>query len=198
MAQPGDLATSDVGASFSGYVSDVARTAVIGKASDHQRSIYDRLVEVHRRTIDAMAPGVPASEVFQAAVREYDRVKIPFPMAFAGHGIGLHVHEKPLLSAHEHTPLQPGMVFAVETRVRWPEKESENSCLDKYQTRALCLKPRLYRVFIDTSKGRAYPTKTKDPGGNVGVFRQQTSESTTYEQGPPHRLYMPLSGGCLL
>ena len=123
VAQPGDLATSDVGASFSGYVSDVARTAVIGKASDHQRSIYDRLVEVHRRTIEAMAPGVPASEVFQAAVREYDRVKIPFPMAFAGHGIGLHVHEKPLLSAHEHTPLQPGMVFAVETRVRWPEKE---------------------------------------------------------------------------
>ena len=37
--------------------------------------------------------------------------------------IGLHVHEKPLLSAHENTPLRPGMVFAVETRVRWPEKE---------------------------------------------------------------------------
>lgn len=123
VAQVGDLATSDVGGSFAGYVSDVARTAVIGKPSDHQRSIYERLAEVHRRTIEAMMPGVPASEVFQTAVREYERVNISFPMAFAGHGIGLHVHEKPLLSAHENTPLQPNMVFAVETRVRWPQKE---------------------------------------------------------------------------
>jgi Xaa-Pro aminopeptidase len=121
-AQPGDLVKTDCGAFFSGYQSDIARTAVIGKASPEQRSIYERLVQVHARTIESMKPGVAAREVFRVAVEEYKRVNIPFSLAFAGHGLGLSGHEDLLLSADEGASLAPNMVFAVETRVRWPGK----------------------------------------------------------------------------
>jgi len=122
VAQPGDLVKTDCGAFFSGYQSDIARTAVIGKASPEQRSIYERLVQVHAKTIEAMKPGVAAREVFRVAVEEYKRVNIPFSLAFAGHGLGLITHEDLLLSDSESAPLAPNMVFAVETRVRWPGK----------------------------------------------------------------------------
>ena len=116
----GDLVKSDVGAYFSGYFSDVARTAILGDASAEQRSLYERLYEVHSETLASMGPGVPAKDVFRIASEGYERAKIPFPFSFAGHGIGLNAHEGPLLGADDHTILAPNMVLAVETRVRWP------------------------------------------------------------------------------
>ena len=71
-----------------------------------------------------MNPGVEASQVFEVASRGYDRVGIPFEgLAFAGHGVGLYIHEAPMLSGDERTVLRPNMVFSVETRVRWPGRE---------------------------------------------------------------------------
>jgi len=119
----GDLIKSDCGGYFSGYYSDIGRTAVVGKASPEQRSIYQRLSEVHQNTIAAMTPGTPASHIYKIAVEGYQRVDIPFSLAFAGHGVGLYIHEAPMLAADDHTLLQPSMVFSVETRVRWPGRE---------------------------------------------------------------------------
>ena len=121
--QPGDLVKTDCGGYFSGYYSDIARTAVVGKATPEQRSIYQRLMEVHGKTIATMNPGTLASHVHRTAIQEYQRVEIPFSVAFAGHSVGLSVHEPPMLSADDDTPLEPNMMFYVETRVRWPGKE---------------------------------------------------------------------------
>ena len=52
--QPGDLVKTDCGGYFSGYYSDVARTAVLGKATPEQRSIYERIYQVHMETLDSM------------------------------------------------------------------------------------------------------------------------------------------------
>ena len=61
--------------------------------------------------------------MFDVAAQGYRRVDIPFGLAFAGHGVGLYIHESPMLAANNHTMLQPNMVFAVETRVRWPSEQ---------------------------------------------------------------------------
>ena len=119
----GDLIKSDCGGFFSGYYSDIGRTAVVGKASPERRLVYQRLMEVHRSTIAAMRPGTPASEVYRVAVEGYKQAGIPFGLPFAGHGVGLYIHEIPMLSAGDDTPMEPNMVFSVETRVRWPGKE---------------------------------------------------------------------------
>ena len=119
----GDTVKSDCGGFYDGYLSDVARIAVIGKASDRQKSIYDRLLEVHRECLDTARPGNKASDIFRVMKQGHARVGLPFPMPHAGHSIGLAVHETPMLRAQDHTELQPNMMLCIETRVRWPGKE---------------------------------------------------------------------------
>jgi len=120
LVQIGDLVKSDCGAYFSGYLSDIARTGVVGIPSSAQKVLYEQLYGVHRRTLESIGPGVPANEVFRVASQAYQEADIPFPFSFAGHGIGLSVHEGPILSAQDSTPLAPNMVFSVETRIRQP------------------------------------------------------------------------------
>lgn len=120
--QQGDVVKTDVGGLFDGYCSDVARTGVVGGPTPEQRDLYKRLMEVHRVSIDTLRVGKTAADVFNTAKAEYARVKIPFPLPHQGHSIGLSVHEHPILNPFDHTPLEPGMTFMVETRVRWPGK----------------------------------------------------------------------------
>ncbi len=119
----GDIIKTDCGGYFTEYISDIARTAVVGPPSAEQRSIYQRLMEVHRGTIDMLRPGNRASDVYNTASRLYAKVDIPFSLPHQGHSVGIGGHEKPILNPFDHTVLQPNMMFYVETRVRWPGKE---------------------------------------------------------------------------
>ena len=147
--QPGDLVKTDCGGYFSGYYSDVARTAVLGKATAEQRSIYERIYQVHMETLDSMRPGALASDVFKAAVAGYKRADISFSLSFAGHGVGYAIHETPMLAADDDTPLQSGMFFSLETRVRWPGQAGyhiEDAVLITESG------PELVTSFMDTSR----------------------------------------------
>lgn len=122
-AKVGDVVKSDVGGLLHGYPSDVARTAVIGQPTANQRSIYDRLVEIHAETIEMARPGNRACDLYNRAKEGYAKRDIPFSLPHAGHGIGLEGHERPLLTALDTTEFEPNMVICVETRVRWVQKE---------------------------------------------------------------------------
>ena len=147
--QRGDLIKTDCGGYFSGYFSDIGRTVSVGRATPEQHSVYNRLMEVHRKTIDAMRPGVLASHVYDVNVQAYKEVEIPFSLPFAGHGVGLYIHEVPMLAKLDDTPLQANMVFAVETRVRWPGREG-------YHIEDLVViredGPEVITTFMDTSR----------------------------------------------
>lgn len=45
----------------------------------------------------------------------------PEPVTFIGHGLGLELDELPVLAAGFGTPLQEGMVFALEPKFVFPE-----------------------------------------------------------------------------
>jgi Xaa-Pro aminopeptidase len=115
----GDIVKTDCGATYDGYISDVARTGVLGKPSEEQRSIYARLLEIHHECIDMVRPGTRASDIFAAMTKGHQRAGLPFPLPHAGHSVGMAGHETPILSPFDHTELQPNMMFYVETRVRW-------------------------------------------------------------------------------
>jgi Xaa-Pro aminopeptidase len=54
--------------------------------------------------------------VFHAAVAAVRANGIPhFARTHVGHGIGLEVYDIPLLAPSDTTPIEPGMVFQVET-----------------------------------------------------------------------------------
>ena len=119
----GDIVKADCGGFYDGsFISDVARTGVIGKASEEQRSIWDRLQQVHHACISNARKGKRACDIFAAMTKEMARVELHFSLPHAGHSVGLTAHETPILSPMDQTEIEPNMTFYIETRVRWPGK----------------------------------------------------------------------------
>ena len=114
--RPGDLVRFDLGCVWEGYRSDISRTAVLGAPSDKQARYYAAALAGERAAIEAMKPGVPASRLFDVAVRATRAAGIPhYQRHHVGHGIGLEPYDPPTLAPGSDTVLEPGMVFCVET-----------------------------------------------------------------------------------
>lgn len=110
----GALIVTDFGGRKDGYYSDLARTAVMGKATPQQRDLHARLTEIKHRVVRGIRPGVPASEIAQLARQAYAGLGLDFRWAIVGHSIGLGVHEAPQIYPWVHEPILPGMVMMIE------------------------------------------------------------------------------------
>lgn len=114
--KPGDLIRFDVGCSYRGYRSDIARTAVLGKPTEKQARYYAAALVGEEAAIAAMKPGVPAGDIFDVAVKVTRESGIPhYQRHHVGHGIGLEGYDPPVITPGNETILEPGMVFCVET-----------------------------------------------------------------------------------
>ena len=114
---------TDVGGSFTGYWSDVARTVFVGKPSPRQRDRYNRLYQVHVETIEAVRPGMRAGDLYSICEAAYDKAGLPFWLAHIGHGLGLALHEHPMLKPTTDELLMPGMVLCIEPAHYEPDIE---------------------------------------------------------------------------
>jgi Xaa-Pro aminopeptidase len=118
----GDLVTLDFGAFYQGYASDITRTVMLGRPSEKQKEIYDIVLEACNRTIAALRPGMTGKEA-DAVARDYIRAHGygEFFGHSTGHGLGMEVHELPMLSSRGDMVLQPNMVVTVEPGIYLPE-----------------------------------------------------------------------------
>ncbi|MFI0484542.1 M24 family metallopeptidase [Actinomadura sp. 9N215] len=96
--QPGDLVTLDFGALYGGYHADMTRTVAIGEPAGWQRDVYDL---VHRAQLAAVAAARPGAETKAVDAAARDVIKdAGHGDAFThglGHGVGLEIHEAPLM-----------------------------------------------------------------------------------------------------
>lgn len=111
--QPGDMIRVDIFATLSSYLSDVARTAVVGKPTPFQRETWKKLIEARQTTLEEIRPGVHSQEVYQKFARKFKQLGLE-PINFVGHGLGLTLHEDPYINKFSDTILEPGMVLCVE------------------------------------------------------------------------------------
>jgi Xaa-Pro dipeptidase len=112
---PGTIWRIDYGARFDGGInSDLARTGVVGKPSPEQEATLKALRATQDAGFKAIVPGRPAKEVFFAVRDEFKRQGLPFGMPHIGHGMGIGLHEYPMLEPHNDTPIEVGMVLNVE------------------------------------------------------------------------------------
>ena len=114
----GDLVTMDFGALVDGYHSDMTRTVVLGPAASWQRELYALVGAAQEAGRAALAPGTKVSDVDAAARSVVDRAgrgeQFVHPL---GHGVGLQIHEAPLLAATTAGMLAAGMAVTVEPGV---------------------------------------------------------------------------------
>lgn len=114
----GQTVRVDVAGRFSGYYADFARTAVAGPPSGRQARFYRAVVRAHRRVIDAMRPGLPVAELFSLAGRWIEKEGLPFRSLHIGHSIGVHLHERPMITPWAREALEEHMVLNVEISYR--------------------------------------------------------------------------------
>jgi Xaa-Pro aminopeptidase len=120
--EKGDFILIDFGSGFQGYHSDQTRTVVCGNPSAEQEKIYQIVKEAHDKAIEKVRPGIPMSEV-DGAARDHIRNQ-GYGGYFGhgtGHGIGLAVHEDPVVNGENKGPLQEGMVFTIEPGIYIPD-----------------------------------------------------------------------------
>ncbi|MGI9002091.1 MAG: M24 family metallopeptidase [Pseudonocardia sp.] len=114
----GDLVTMDFGALVGGYHSDMTRTVVLGPAAGWQRELYDLVAAAQAAGRAALAPGAKVSDVDAAArsvVEDAGRGdEFVHPL---GHGVGLQIHEAPILAKTSTGALATEMVVTVEPGV---------------------------------------------------------------------------------
>ena len=112
----GDLIRFDLGCVYQGYRSDISRTAVLGAPTEKQLRYYNAARDGEKAAIAAMKPGVPVNQIFETAMRVTRANGMPhYERHHVGHGIGLEPYDPPTINAAASMPLEPGMVFCVET-----------------------------------------------------------------------------------
>jgi Xaa-Pro aminopeptidase len=119
----GEIWRIDLGGRFYELLnSDVARTGVVGEPSQEQEDILQEMLAIQAAGFAAVEPGRPASEVYNVVKAEFARRKMDFRMPHIGHGIGIGIHESPVLQPLNHEPLRPGMVLAIEPLFKATER----------------------------------------------------------------------------
>ncbi|MGH3278443.1 MAG: M24 family metallopeptidase [Trebonia sp.] len=119
----GDLVTMDFGALHDGYHADMTRTVAIGAVAEWQREVYDLVAAAQRAGIDALEDGADIGAV-DAAAREVigaagHAAHFRHPL---GHGVGLEIHEAPILWYERAGKLTDRVPVTLEPGVYLPGK----------------------------------------------------------------------------
>lgn len=110
-----EFVTFDFGATVNGYVSDMTRTVVIGKATPRQKKIYDIVLRAQKAGVKKVKAGVAAKEVDKAARTIIERAGFGKEFGHGtGHGIGFYIHVGPRLASNSEDTLQVNNVVTVE------------------------------------------------------------------------------------
>jgi Xaa-Pro aminopeptidase len=145
----------DLGARFAGGIfSDLARTGVVGEPTHEQEDLLAATRAAQQAGFDVIEPGRPAKEVFHAVADAAKSHGLPFGMPHVGHGLGLGLHEFPLLEPANDAPLEVGMVLNIEPGVMFADRE------EVYHTEDLALV---------TESGHRLLTKPQDALLRLGV-----------------------------
>lgn len=111
----GELALFDMGCIFNGYCSDITRTFTLGGLSDEQKQLFQIAYRAQQKAIEAVRPGVTAEEIDKVA-RDFiaDNGYGDYFPHLTGHGLGLDIHEMPIVDVGIKTVLEPGMIITIE------------------------------------------------------------------------------------
>ena len=119
----GDLVTIDCGARHAGYHADMTRTVALGPPANWQREIYDLVAAAQLAGIAAAVPGADVGGVdataraMIAAAGHGDHFGHGL-----GHGVGLEVHEAPMLGPGRTGRLEDRVPVTVEPGIYLPGK----------------------------------------------------------------------------
>ncbi len=127
----GDLLLFDAGVKYKRYCSDRTRMTEINTKShfgikqnykDKKRQkVYDTVLKAKDRALKVAKEGVKAKDIDKVAREVIDKAGYgKYFIHSTGHGVGLDIHELPIISKRDETVLKENMVFTIEPGIYLP------------------------------------------------------------------------------
>jgi Xaa-Pro aminopeptidase len=131
----GDCLYIDCGFVYRGYTADMIRIFAMGEPTKEKRTAYECVRLVNRQIRKAIRPGVSCGElnriyrdtVLKAGFHHEWDAMTECGFLYAGHGIGLTVHEPPFINAAAEDILCAGMTLSIEPDVFFRLPVGENT-----------------------------------------------------------------------
>lgn len=119
--EKGQSIVFDFGAKKDGYCSDMTRTVFVDEPSGVLLDAWNTLVSANEEAEAAVYPGVTGRAVHLIAEDVLARYGFEGRMPHGlGHGVGLDIHEQPVLNRRYKRPLRIGNVITVEPGIYIP------------------------------------------------------------------------------
>ncbi len=130
----GDLLLFDAGMKYQRYCSDRTRTGYFGKnglnfkkeqqfKNKELQKIYDIVLKAQETAIKHAKAGMLACEIDALARNVIEKAGYgKYFVHSTGHGIGLDIHELPIISPRSKTRIEEGMVFSIEPGIYIPNQ----------------------------------------------------------------------------
>ncbi|MCG6878270.1 MAG: Xaa-Pro peptidase family protein [Deltaproteobacteria bacterium] len=117
----------DLGFVYNGYHMDETRMFAIDSMPPKALKACMATLEIHDAILEAAKPGLPINQLFKISVQKakalgYEETYLGPPgykVSFVGHGIGLDLVEKPIISARNEDLLQKGMTLCIEPKINF-------------------------------------------------------------------------------
>ncbi|MEM0455977.1 MAG: M24 family metallopeptidase [Candidatus Anstonellales archaeon] len=86
----------DFGLEYKGYKADITDFVIFD--SEYLQDKYSKLQKIFEYIVDRLSPGMLASKLHKIYIEAYKKYNLPLPPHAIGHGIGLDIHEYPIIS----------------------------------------------------------------------------------------------------
>lgn len=114
----------DFGIRYQGYCSDMTRMLYKGKPTQQDKARYEHLCQVQKKTLNFIQQNGPGTKT--ACIDAFARKAMGAQQSLfthgLGHGVGIQVHEKPVLNTTSKDRLHQGDVFTVEPGMYFPDR----------------------------------------------------------------------------
>lgn len=111
--QENDIITIDMGCKVNGYCSDMTRTFFVGEVPEEMKEIYDLVLKNQIQTLNDMREGYSTKMLAKMVDNDFRLNNYDLIHAL-GHGVGLDIHESPIISTRSENTLKENMVVTDE------------------------------------------------------------------------------------
>ncbi len=108
-----DIITIDMGCKINGYCSDMTRTIFVGEVPEYIKPVYDLVLKNQEQALQDMKDNANTKQISKMVDNDFRLNNYDLIHAL-GHGVGLEVHEEPILSINSEHTLKENMVVTDE------------------------------------------------------------------------------------
>lgn len=117
----GDIITIDMGCKYNGYCSDMTRTIFVDYVDEYIKEVYDLVRKNQELALSEMQDGANIKNITKMVECNFNLHDQELVHAL-GHGVGLEIHEDPIISSRNERNLKAGMVVTDEPGIYLPGK----------------------------------------------------------------------------